>query len=75
MQTSVPPLVPLLRSRTQADVLTLVLLHPGREWTLTELASRVAASVSTVQREIDRAEQTGVVVSRRLGSARLVTVS
>src|SRR5579859_7227054 len=32
-----PPLLPLLRSRLQADLLTLVLLNPGKEWTLSEL--------------------------------------
>lgn len=70
-----PPLLPLLRSRLQADLLTLVLLTPGREWTLTELASRVGASVSSALREVARAEQTGVIASRRLGSARLVTAA
>src|ERR1017187_7735111 len=37
MQAQAPPLLPLLRSRLQAELLTLVLLTPGREWTLTEL--------------------------------------
>lgn len=73
MQRSAPPpLLPLLRSRLQAEVLTLVLLNPDREWTLTDLASRVGSAVSSVQREIVRAEQTGVMASRRVGNARLV---
>lgn len=70
-----PPLLPLLRSRLQADLITLILLTPEREWTLTELASRVGSSVSSAQREVARAEQAGVVTSRRLGSARLVTTA
>ena len=69
---SPPPLLPLLRSRLQAEVLTLVLLGSGREWSLTGLASRTGASLSSVQREITRAEQAGVVTSRRLGNSRLV---
>ena len=69
---SPPPLLPLLRSRLQAEVLTLVLLGSGREWSLTGLASRTGASVSSVQREITRAEQAGVVTSRRQGNSRLV---
>jgi predicted nucleotidyltransferase len=56
----------------QAEVLTLVLLTPDREWTLTELASRVRSSVSSVQREVVRAEQAGVMASRRVGNTRLV---
>jgi predicted nucleotidyltransferase len=67
-----PPLLPLLRSRLQAEVLTLVLLTPDREWTLTELARRVRSSVSSVQREVVRAEQAGVMASRRVGNTRLV---
>ena len=69
---SPPPLLPLLRSRLQAEILTLVLLGPEQEWSLTGLASRAGASVSSVQREITRAEQAGVVSSRRLGNVRLV---
>jgi predicted nucleotidyltransferase len=73
MQKSAPPpLLPLLRSRLQAEVLTLVLLNPDREWTLTELASRVRAAVSSVQREVVRADRAGVMTSRRVGRSRLV---
>jgi predicted nucleotidyltransferase len=71
-KASPPPLLPLLRSRLQAEVLTLTMLNPGREWSLTDLASHVKASVSSVQREITRAEQAGIVSSRRLGNVRLV---
>jgi predicted nucleotidyltransferase len=75
MQAQAPLLLPLLRSRLQAELLTLVLLSPGREWSLTELAQRVGASVATAQREVARAEQTGVLSSRRLGNTRLVTAA
>ncbi len=75
MQAPPPPLLPLLRSRLQADLLTLVLLAPGREWSLTELAGKTGASLSSAQREMARAQDAGVVSSRRLGSARLVTAA
>ncbi len=75
MQSQPPPLLPLLRSRLQADLLTLILLQPEREWTLTELAGRVGASVATAQREADRAEHAGIIVSRRLGNTRLVSAA
>jgi predicted transcriptional regulator len=65
----------LLRSRLQAGHLTLVLLASGQEWTLTELARRTGASVTTVGREMTRAEQAGVVATRRLGHTRLVTAA
>jgi predicted nucleotidyltransferase len=75
MQAPPPPLMPLLRSRLQAELLTLVLLTPGREWSLTDLAERTGASVSTAQREMARAEDAGVVSSRRLGNTRLVSAA
>jgi predicted nucleotidyltransferase len=75
MQAPPPPLLPLLRSRLQADLLTVVLLAPEREWSLTELAERVGSSLATAGREVTRAEQAGVVTSRRVGSARLVRVA
>jgi predicted nucleotidyltransferase len=56
----------------QAEILTIVLLGSEQEWSLTGLAARAGVSVSTVQREIARAEEAGVVQSRRLGSMRLV---
>jgi predicted nucleotidyltransferase len=75
MQAPPPALLPLLRSRQQADLLTLVLLAPGREWSLTELAGRTGASVSSAQREMARAQDAGVVSSRRVGNTRLVTAA
>ena len=49
-----------------------MLLNPEQEWSLTQLAKRVSASLATVQREIQRAEEAGVVRSRRVGNTRLV---
>jgi predicted nucleotidyltransferase len=75
MQAPPPPLLPLLRSRLQADLLTLVMLTPGQEWSLTELADRAGSSLSSAQREMARAENAGIVSSRRVGNMRLVTVA
>jgi DNA-binding Lrp family transcriptional regulator len=75
MQVESPPLLPLLRSRIQADILTVILLNPEQEWTLTDLASRVGTSVATAHREVSRAEQAGVVSSRKLGNVRLATAA
>jgi DNA-binding Lrp family transcriptional regulator len=75
MQAEAPPLLPILRSRLQADLLTLILLTPGREWNLTELAQRIGSSAATAGREVTKAEQAGVVSTRRLGNTRLVTAA
>jgi hypothetical protein len=42
--------LPLLRSRLQAELLTIVLLTPGREWTLTELADRAGSHAEVTRR-------------------------
>ncbi len=72
MKVSGPPLLPILRSENQARLLTAILLSPEREFTLSELAKEVGVSLSTVTREIQRAEEAGLVVTREVGRAKLV---
>ena len=73
MKTTIEPsLLPVLRSRGQAEMLCAVLTNPNREWTLGELAKVSGQSLPTVQREIERAEQAALVESRRIGRQRMV---
>jgi DNA-binding transcriptional ArsR family regulator len=72
MRSKAPPLLPVLRSRHQADLLTMLLLHPEREYTQTELASLLRAPLTTVQREVERLADAGLVTERRVGRARLI---
>jgi predicted nucleotidyltransferase len=72
MKTKPPPLLPLLRSAHQAEILVRLLLGPPDPISLTELARATGASVATVQREVERAEAAGVVRSERIGPTRLV---
>ena len=73
MKTTIEPsLLPVLRSRGQAEILCAVLTNPNREWTLGELAKVSGQSLPTVQREIERAEQAALVESRRIGRQRMV---
>ena len=67
-----PSLLPILRSRQQGEILTAVLGDPDVEVTLTSLAERLHLPYPSVHREIERAEQSGLVTSRRLGNLRLV---
>lgn len=66
------PLLPLLRSRQQAAILTAVLGEPEAESPLAALAERLGIPYPSVHREIDRAERVGLVKSRKLGNVRLV---
>ena len=58
-----PPILPIFRSQLQGDWLSSVLLSESQEFTLTELAETWSAAVSTVQREIDRLELAGFLIS------------
>jgi len=70
--TVAPLLLPVLRSRGQAEMLCAILSNPQREWTLAELAKVSKQSLPTVQREVERAEMAELVKSRRVGRSRLV---
>jgi DNA-binding transcriptional ArsR family regulator len=72
MRSEAPPLLPILRSRTQGEVLAALLVDPVREWTVTELAGHLAIPLTTTQSELARLEAGGLVRSRKVGRSRLV---
>ena len=67
-----PALLPILRSQQQGEILALLLGDPDLELSLTEIATRTGAPHPSVYREIQRAEQAGLVTSRKVGNTRLV---
>ena len=67
-----PPLLPILRSQQQAELLALLLGDPELEVSLSELAARTGVPYASVHREIQRAEAVGLVSSRKVGRTRLV---
>lgn len=50
----------------------MLLLHPEREYTQTELANLLNTPLATVQREVDRLAGAGLITERRVGRARLL---
>jgi len=72
MRSDAPALLPIFRSRHQADLLTLLLLHPGQEYTATELAKRIGVPLTTLHREVQRLVDAGLITSRTVGRARLL---
>ncbi len=72
MRSEMPPLLPILRSRTQAGVLTVLLLNPELELSQTELAQRLGAPLTSVIDEVRRLERVGILASRPLGRTRLI---
>ena len=69
---SAPSLLPILRSQQQGEILALLLGDPDLELSLTEISERTSAPHPSVYREIERAEQAGLVTTRKVGNTRLV---
>jgi DNA-binding transcriptional ArsR family regulator len=69
---STPSLLPILRSQQQGEILALLLGDPDLELSLTEISERTGAPHPSVYREVQRAEQAGLVTSRKVGNTRLV---
>jgi len=71
-RSAAPLLLPILRSQQQGEILALLLGNPDSEFSLTEIAARTGAPHASVFREVERAEQAGLVTSRKVGNTRLV---
>lgn len=65
-------LSPILRSDVQGRILAELFARPDQERTIVQIAQSAKTSPQTVIREINLAEQAGIVSSRRLGNVRLV---
>lgn len=70
MKTSA--LLPILRSQLQGQLLALLYLHPEAEYSLTEAANQIGASVRAVHHEVERLVDAGLVQERRHGNMRLI---
>lgn len=75
MRSNAPGLLPILRSQHLAEMLTLLLLHPDAEYTLSEVAGKLDLPLTTVQREAARLADSGLIRERRVGRARLVSAN
>ena len=72
MRSDAPRLLPVLRSQHQADLLTMLLLHPEQEYTIAGLAQRLGIPQSTVSGEVRRLADAGILAVRPVGRSRLV---
>ena len=72
MKEPSPVLLPLLRSRAQADIIAWIMLHPDQESSLVEIGRAVGVSGPTVTREVNRLAKAGLVRQVRRGNQRLV---
>jgi predicted transcriptional regulator len=54
-------------------MLTLLLLHPDAEYTMSEVAGKLDHPLTTVQREATRLSGSGLIRERRVGRSRLLS--
>jgi DNA-binding transcriptional ArsR family regulator len=70
---SVPPaLLPILRSAVAGDLLALLYLHPEDEYSLSEAASAIGASLNAVHYETTKLSAGGLISTRKRGNLRLI---
>lgn len=72
MRSEAPALLPVFRSQLQADILAALLLNPEREYSLTDLARRFDAPLSTVHDEVKRLTDAGLLRRRSVGRSAMV---
>ena len=74
MKVPTPTLLPILRSDGQGRILSTVLLNDGG-MSLSEIAKRSDVDLPSVQREVKRLVDAGIVTTERRGNLRLVTTT
>jgi DNA-binding Lrp family transcriptional regulator len=72
MRSVAPALLPIFRSRLQADILAALLLDAEAEMSMTDLAERFDAPLSTVHGEVSRLTESGLLQRRNVGRSALV---
>jgi predicted nucleotidyltransferase len=72
MRSSAPALLPVFRSQLQADLLAALLLDPDREYSMSDLAQRFGAPLSTVHGEVGRLTEAGLLSRRNVGRSAMI---
>ncbi len=75
MRSNPSSLFPIFRSRHQGELLATLLLHPDRQYSMTELANQLKAPLTTVQREVQRLIAADVLVQQRMGRSRMISAN
>jgi predicted nucleotidyltransferase len=72
MRSAPTALLPILRSQVAGDLLALLYLHPDAEYSLTEAATAIGASLNAVHYEAGKLSEADLVSTRKRGNLRLV---
>jgi len=66
-RSGTPSLLPLLRSRTQAELLERLILHPDVSYTVADLARDLDVTGMSVRRELERMLDAGIIEREAVG--------
>ncbi len=72
LRSAAPALLPIFRSRLQADILAALLLDAEEEHSLTDIARQFDAPLSTVHGQVKRLTEAGLLRRRSVGRSALV---
>lgn len=72
MRSVAPPLLPILRSRAQGEILAWLYADPQREWSVSDLSQALGVPLTSAQSETTRLVESDILQSRKVGRARLV---
>ncbi|KSW18567.1 winged helix-turn-helix domain-containing protein [Cellulomonas sp. B6] len=68
-------LLPIFRTPAQGAILATLLLEPGREASIADLARRAGVAAPNALREVNKLINAGVLQDRRVGRSRLVSAN
>lgn len=74
MRSQAPALLPVFRSAAQARILAQLVLHPEQEASLSSLSRTLEIPATTVQDEVTRLLEAGILRDRRVGRSRIVSM-
>ena len=75
MPAEAPPLLPILRSRLQGELLALILADLSRQWNIDELAERTGQPYQTVTAEVRPLQHTGLISASTVGRTKLLSAN
>ncbi|WP_406311667.1 hypothetical protein OHA77_23475 [Streptosporangium sp. NBC_01639] len=75
MRSAVAPIVPIFRSKTQAEVLAAIYLRPQHHWTLASLARDLHVAPSTLHSEVHRLIEAQLITVTEVGRSRILRVN
>ena len=75
MKMPAASLAPILRSDVQGRILARLMADPAKGYNLSELVAITHSSMPTVQREVRRAEDGGIVTTEKVGPTRIVRIN